>query len=244
MPLKIVAHRGFSESYPENTLLAFQKALDTGADGIETDLRLSLDNQPFVFHDDNLKRITGLAKKPEELTLKELQALDAGSWFDPKYSAEKIPSLEQLLQLCSGKTTLILEVKPTPATYKRLCEEIEKRIHDKLDWVELSCFDDCVLEYMHQLNPRVRLHKLIDSASTLKKEDFERRYAYTDYFDIDIALRSIVMEKGLIQRHKVIFWTVDREELGEEIEAGLYGVMRNDPGQSIVRPRYANPLLP
>ncbi len=231
MTLKTVAHRGFSENYPENTLIAFQKALDAGADGIETDLRLSLDGQPVIFHDDDLKRITGLRKKPEELTLEELQALDAGSWFDPKYSKEKIPSLDQLLQLCSGKTTLILEVKPIPATYSRLCEEIEKRIRDKLAWVEVSCFDDCVLEYMHQLNPGVRLHKLIDRASVLNKEDFEQRYAYTDYFDIDIALRSIVMEKGLIRRHKVIFWTVDSEEIGEEIEAGLYGVMRNNPSQ-------------
>jgi glycerophosphoryl diester phosphodiesterase len=231
MPLKIIAHRGFSENYPENTLLAFQKAIDAGADGIETDLRLSLDNQPFVFHDDTLERITGLRKKPEALTLDELQTLDAGSWFDPKYNDEKIPSLDELLQLCDGRATLILEVKQTPATYLKLCEVIEKRICDKLSWVEVSCFDDCVLEYMHHLNPGVRLHKLIDSASTLQKEDFERCYAYTDYFDINIALRSIVMQKELIRRHKVIFWTVDKEEIGKEIEAGLYGVMRNNPSQ-------------
>jgi glycerophosphoryl diester phosphodiesterase len=236
MPLKTVAHRGFSENYPENTLLAFQKAIDAGADGIETDLRLSLDAQPVIFHDDDLERITGLRKKPEELTLEELQALDAGSWFDPKYREEKIPSLDDLLQLCGGKATLILEVKPTPATYKRLCEEIEKRIGDKTGWVELSCFDDCVLEYMHQLNPRVKLHKLIDSASTLKKKDLEQRYAYTDYFDIDIALRKRVMEKGLIRRHKVIFWTVDKEDIGEEIEAGLYAIMGNNP--LLMRQRY------
>ena len=227
--MKIVAHRGFSENYPENTLLAFQKALDAGADGIETDLRLSLDAQPVIFHDDDLKRITGIAKRPEELTLEELQALDAGSWFDPRYSDKKIPSLDELLQLCRAKTTLILEIKPTPANYRRLCEEIEKRIRDKLGWVEVSCFDDGVLEYMHQLNPRVRLHKLIDKTATLDQEDFERRYGYIDYFDIDINLRKVVMEKGLIQRHKVIFWTVDKEEISEEIAAGLYGIMRNNP---------------
>lgn len=227
--MKIIAHRGFSEEYPENTLLAFRKALDAGADGIETDLRLSLDNQPVIFHDDDLQRITGLSKRPEALTLEELQALDAGSWFDPRYREEKIPSLDELLRLCDGRATLILEIKQTPETYRKLCEEIEMRIRDKTGWVEVSCFDDCVLEYMHQLNPGVRLHKLIDDAAVLQQKDFERRYSYTDCFDIDIHLRKSVMEKGLIQRQKVIFWTVDKEEIGEEIEAGLYGIMSNTP---------------
>lgn len=225
--MKIIAHRGFSKNYPENTLLAFQKALDAGADGIETDLRLSLDNEPVIFHDDDLQRITGLNKTPESLTLNELQALDAGSWFDPGYKDEKIPSLQELLNLCSAKVTLILEVKYTPSTYQRLCEEIEKRIHDKTAWVEVSCFDDCVLEYMHQLNPDVKLHKLISDASILHNKDFETRYAYIDCFDIDIDLRSIALEKGLIQKHKVVFWTLDREDISEEIKAGLYGVMQN-----------------
>ncbi|MGB5963951.1 MAG: glycerophosphodiester phosphodiesterase family protein [Sulfurimonadaceae bacterium] len=235
--MKKIAHRGFSENYPENTLLAFQKALDGGVDAIETDLRLSLDNQPIIFHDDDLQRITGLNKTPESLTLNELQALDAGSWFDRRYKDEKIPSLDELLHLCSAKATLILEIKYNPSTYQRLCEEIEKRIHDKPDWVEVSCFDDHVLEYMHQLNPNIKLHKVIKEASTLQNKDFETRYGYTDYFDIDINLRNIVLEKGLIQKHKVIFWTADNEDISAEIKAGLYGVMRKkgDKGERLLK---------
>lgn len=225
--MKIIAHRGFSRDYPENTLLAFEKALDAGADGIETDLQLSLDNVPVLFHDDTLKRITALDKKPEELTLAELQSLDAGSWFDPRYKKEHIPSLDELLQLCRARAILILEIKYAPSTYKRLCEEIERRIRGKLDWVEVSCFEDRVLEHMHKLNPNIRLHKLVDTAQTLQQSDFETRYSYTDYFDIDIDLRPLVVQAGLMQRKKVIFWTLDAEEIDDETRAGLYGIMSN-----------------
>ena len=219
--MKRIAHRGLSKEYPENTLLAFKKAIESGADGIETDLRLSLDEEVILFHDANLKRITGHVNTPESLTLAKLKKLDAGE-------GECIPSLDELLQLTKGKATLILEIKYNPSTYKRLCEVTIKQIEDKLDWVEVSCFEDKVLRYLHQLNPKVKLHKLIDKASTLEDKDFETLYAYVSYLDVDVKLRDIVIGQGLLQRYKVIFWTVDKEDLSKEKEAGLYGIMKND----------------
>ena len=67
--MKMIAHRGFSARYPENTLLAFTKAMEAGVDGIETDLRLSKDAHPVLFHDDTLERLTGNNGCVEELTL-------------------------------------------------------------------------------------------------------------------------------------------------------------------------------
>jgi glycerophosphoryl diester phosphodiesterase len=219
--MKRIAHRGLSTEYPENTLLAFQKALEAGADGIETDLRLSLDEEVILFHDTDLKRITGYDNSPESLSLVQLKKLDAGE-------GEEIPSLDELLQLTQGKATLILEIKYNPSTYKRLCEITVKLIENKLGWVEVSCFEDKVLNYVNQLNPHVKLHKLIDKASTLEDKDFETHYAYVSYFDIDVKLRDIVLDQGILQRHKVIFWTVKNEDLSKEKEAGLYGIMKND----------------
>ncbi|WP_295418128.1 glycerophosphodiester phosphodiesterase family protein [Sulfurovum sp.] len=221
--MKIIAHRGLSAKYPENTLLAFRKALEEGADGIETDLRLSSDDEVILFHDDDLEHITGLGGAPEALTLAALKKLDAGE-------GEKIPSLDELLQLTQGKATLILEIKYNSATYKRLCERVAEKIKDKPEWVEVSCFNDKVLEYMHQLDPRIKLHKIINSASVLEDEILERRYGYVSYFDVDVALRKHVLQKGLMQRHKVIFWVVSREDMRKEEEAGLYGIMVNDIG--------------
>ena len=219
--MKRIAHRGLSTEYPENTLLAFKKALEARADGIETDLRLSLDEKVILFHDANLKHITGYNGRPEALSLASLKKLDAGE-------GESIPTLDELLQLTQGRATLILEIKYNPSTYKRLCEITIQLIEDKLDWVEVSCFEDRVLEYLHQLNPHVKLHKLIDKASLLEDKGFERLYAYVSYFDVDVKLRDIALEQGLLQRHKVIFWTVENEDLSKEKEAGLYGIMKND----------------
>jgi len=222
--LKIIAHRGFSAHYPENTLLAFEKAIESGADGIETDLRLSRDEKAFIFHDADLTRISGQDKSPETLTLAQLQKLNAGD-------GEHIPSLDELLQLSASKITLILEIKYNPSTYKRLCEVILEHINDKLGWVEVSCFEDRVLEYIHKLNPKLRLHKLIDNAKILRDKSFETRYDYVSYFDIHIKLRKIVSDLGLIQRYKIIFWTVDRENITQEKEEGLYAIMSTNPKQ-------------
>jgi len=220
--MKIFAHRGFSSDYPENTLLAFTKALEAGADGIETDLRLSRDGEVVIFHDDDLKAITGHNDVPEALTLEELKRLDAGK-------GEQIPTLDELLLLTSARATLILEIKYNPDTYIRLCQVVQAQIKDKLEWAEVSCFEDSVLEYMYTLNPKIRLHKLVDKASTLQDKAFEKRYHYASYFDIDVKLSKIALELGIIQRHKVIFWTVETEDISAEKEAGLYGIMKNNP---------------
>lgn len=219
--MKIIAHRGFSGRYTENTLLAFSKAIEAGADGIETDLQLSLDDEIILFHDSNLKHLTGVDAKPEELTLRALKKLYVNK-------AESIPTLNELLCLTEGKLTLVLEVKYNPNTYKKLCEILVAKIENKLDWVEVSCFEDVVLAYVHTLNPDIKLHKLIEDSNILKDKKLEAKYDYASYFDINVALRDIVLESGLMKRKKVIFWTVAKENLSLEIEAGLYGIMTND----------------
>ncbi|QOR62817.1 glycerophosphodiester phosphodiesterase [Sulfurovum sp. ST-21] len=219
--MKVIAHRGFSALYPENTLLAFQKALEAGADGIETDLRLTLDSQVILFHDDDLDRMTGRKGRPESFTLETLQKLELPE-------GEHIPTLEALFALVDGVATLVLEIKYIPSTYRKLCKIIAQKAADRLDWVEVSSFEDKVLEYMHRLNPSLRLHKIINEVFTLGSVADKRLYDHIHYLDIDVSLRGQVMKMGLLEKYKVIFWTADKEELTKEIAAGLYGVMLND----------------
>ena len=98
-----LAHRGASEYAPENTLAAFYKGVELGANGIETDLRASKDGVIFLFHDDVLDRTTDGKGRPADYTWAELQRLDAGSWFSPKYAGERLVSLEQFLYIFGGK---------------------------------------------------------------------------------------------------------------------------------------------
>ncbi|PHS57487.1 MAG: hypothetical protein COB17_05755 [Sulfurimonas sp.] len=220
--MKIIAHRGYSARYTQNTLIAFEKAIEAGVYGIEIDLRLSSDEELIIFHDDNLKNLSGLDKAPEELSLSQLKELNIGD-------KQKIASLNELLNLADAKVKLILEIKFNIDTYKKLCEKINFNIKDKIEWVEVSCFEDKVLEYMNNLNPKIKLHKLIDNASILKDKNFKKKYKYISYFDINIKLKNIVSQLSLFEKHKIIFWTVENEDISKEKDAGLYAIMKDNP---------------
>jgi len=99
-----VAHRGWSGRAPENTLAAFRLATSIPqVHWIELDVHLSRDKVPVVIHDPTLKRTTGIKGRVSAYTAKQLGAMDAGSWFSPKFAQEGIPTLDQVLELVAGR---------------------------------------------------------------------------------------------------------------------------------------------
>ncbi len=102
----ILGHRGASAHAPENTLAAFQLAVEQGADGVELDAKLSADGQIVVIHDQTVDRTTNGHGRVRDLTLAELRALDAGSKFSTQFAGERIPTLEEVL-LAVGKVCLV-----------------------------------------------------------------------------------------------------------------------------------------
>jgi glycerophosphoryl diester phosphodiesterase len=227
--MKIIAHRGCSEHYPENSVIAFEKAIEAGVDMIETDVRLSRDDVPIIFHDANLSRISNRSDLTESQLCHELRKLDIGSWFHDDYKDLKLLTLAELLRLIDARVTVILEIKYRASTYKKLCKRIAKQIHDKLEWVEISSFDDKILKKMHRLNPQIRLHKLIDELPVLEQVDFDEKYAFIHCFDIEVPLRFHPKTKELMQGSRVILWTVHEEDISEQKALGLYGAMSNNP---------------
>jgi glycerophosphoryl diester phosphodiesterase len=108
----ITAHRGFAEVAPENTMSAFEAALQAGADACEFDVHMTLDGTLVVFHDDTIGRTTNGTGVLKELTYAYLSTLDAGSWKDPKYAGEKIPTLHQTLTFFQKNNMVaVLEIK-------------------------------------------------------------------------------------------------------------------------------------
>jgi glycerophosphoryl diester phosphodiesterase len=110
---KIIAHRGASTEAPENTLSSIRAALEYGVDYVEIDIRLTKDNIPVIMHDKSLSRTTGRThtRLLHNLTWDQIKHLDVGSWFDPHYSRESIPSLESVLNEGWGSSGLMLEIK-------------------------------------------------------------------------------------------------------------------------------------
>ncbi|MDF2958362.1 MAG: hypothetical protein K0S39_97 [Paenibacillus sp.] len=107
-----LAHRGASEYAPENTLAAFYKGIEMGANGIETDLKITKDGVVILFHDNELNRTTDGTGLPSDYTWEELQQLDAGGWYSSRYTGERLVSLEQFLHFFGRKSLLFaLELK-------------------------------------------------------------------------------------------------------------------------------------
>ncbi len=110
--VKIVAHRGAMSDRPENTMVAFEHALELGAEIVELDLRTSRDGHLYILHDRTLDRTTNAEGDPSERTLAELQQLDAGSWFDPAYSDQTIPSVREVMNWArESGAVLLLDLK-------------------------------------------------------------------------------------------------------------------------------------
>ncbi len=108
----IIAHRGYSEVAPENTLPAIQKAVEAGARVIECDIQSTRDGVPVLIHDSTLQRTTSGSGYVWQATCEEVQALDAGAWMHPAFSGVRVPRLADALAVIPREVTLNLEIKP------------------------------------------------------------------------------------------------------------------------------------
>ena len=126
----IFAHRGASAHAPENTLAAFELALEQNADAIELDVKLSADGHAVVIHDPTLDRTTGSRGRVKDVSLAELQSLDAGSFFSPQYRGEKIPTLEAVFEAVGKRTFINVELTnyttPRDQLVATVCRLVEK----------------------------------------------------------------------------------------------------------------------
>nr|WP_054637803.1 glycerophosphodiester phosphodiesterase family protein [Thalassobacillus sp. C254] len=121
----IFAHRGASITHPENTMTAFQAAVDAGAEGIELDVQLTKDEEVVVIHDNTVNRTTDGFGAVHELTAKEISKLDAGSWRDASFRGEKVPLLKDVLEWLTDKDILInIELKKHKPGYETLAQKV------------------------------------------------------------------------------------------------------------------------
>lgn len=108
---EIIAHRGASFDVPENTLAAVEEAIRQGAEWVEVDVQETREGEIVVIHDSDLMKVGGSALTLWRATLSELQGVDIGSRFDAKFSAEREPTLQQLLETCRGRIGVNIELK-------------------------------------------------------------------------------------------------------------------------------------
>ena len=108
---EITAHRGGAWKAPENTISALQYTIDSGADYAEIDVQETKDGELILLHDDSLKRTAGVKKNVWDMTLKQVEKLDAGASFHKNFRGEKIPEFTEVLKFCKGRLDLNIEIK-------------------------------------------------------------------------------------------------------------------------------------
>lgn len=153
-----LAHRGASQYAPENTLAAFRLAAEMGADGVELDVKLSKDGEVVIIHNDDVSATTNGQGLVKEKTLAELKALDAGSYFDPKFSQATVPTLQELFIALGPVLLFNIELKTMSMRDEGLEAEVIRLVEDYnlQDQVVLSSFNPFSLKRAYQLNPNIK----------------------------------------------------------------------------------------
>ncbi|MFN8525654.1 MAG: glycerophosphodiester phosphodiesterase family protein [Chloroflexota bacterium] len=224
----IFAHRGASGYAPENTIPAFDLGLEMGADGLETDVQRTSDGALVLIHDALVDRTTDGNGPISQLAWRDVAALDAGSWLDPKWAGLRVPTLGTLLDRYLGKTILCLEAKAEDATLPLVDELVRRGITNRAD-VQLSSFSwSSVLQLAQRLPDLVvgYLTPRFDGAEIQKVLDAGLR---------QICPRADVLTPALVQRAhaaglQVRAWGVSsRDDLQRVIDSGADGTTLNWP---------------
>ena len=226
-----IAHRGASAVAPENTMAAFEKAFELGADGVECDVQLSKDGVPVLLHDYTLERTTNSAGFVIDKKCAKLEKIDAGSWFSKKFKGERIPTLEALLRYSRDKLLVNIELKKAPKPAHMV--EAVVLLLQKLNIAHqclVTSFDVNAIILMNELFPACRTGLL---AKQLTPEIWHGPWSYvalrSDIVDIDVLNRALEHKK------RAVIWTVDVEqEMMHLLSLGAGRLVTNYPDRYVV----------
>jgi len=154
----LIAHRGFGNLAPDNSLAAVKLAIESGVDGFDLDTQLTADGELVIFHDPSVDRLTDGKGSVAEMRLKELRTLDVGVRFSKAFEGERIKTLDEVIREVDGQGLLIVELKSgglsSEGIEQMAVDAIQK--HRAHSYVYLSSFNPFVLRRLKQIDPDVR----------------------------------------------------------------------------------------
>jgi glycerophosphoryl diester phosphodiesterase len=231
----IIAHRGNSCDFPENTLPAFQSAIDVKADLVELDYHHSADGVPVVIHDEMLDRTTdsrevlgGVELLIGKTKLHDLLRLDAGAWFDDKFTKTRLPTLTQSLDLIQAGSTTLIERKAGDAkTLVKLLEE--KKLTEQ---VVVQSFDWEFVAECRRLSPHLALATLSGKPAS----DEQIRAAAATGADLIVWNHEKIGRPQINLIHSLgkrawVYTVDDPKRAGDFLAAGIDGIITNRPAE-------------
>jgi glycerophosphoryl diester phosphodiesterase len=223
----VIAHRGGAKVAPENTIAAFTRAIQDGADQVELDVQETADGEVVVIHDSDLMKIAGVDLRIWDATLEQIGEIDIGSHFSVEFRDQRIPRLADALQLCKGKVTVNIELK-----YYGHDKQLEQRVAEIVEAAGMeSQIVAMSLEYeavqkMKQLRPKWTVGLLTATAiGDVTKLD-------ADFLAVSSSMASRQFIRRARGRRKPVYvWTVnDPIQLSRMISMGVDGVITDEPG--------------
>jgi len=233
-PLNI-GHRGASAVAPQNTLAAFRKAIELGADGVELDVHLSADGHVVVIHDFMVDKTTNGTGRVADKTLAELQALDAGLKFAPQFAGERIPTLAQVFEVLEGKLLVNVELKSlggrgSSALAAAVLEVVRQHGMDRR--VLFSSFDPFALRAIKRLAPDIPAGLLCapDLPIYLRRAWLAPLFPHEARHPHFSMVTDATMRWYKSHDLRVNVWTVDDPaEMKRLIALGVDGIITNKP---------------
>ena len=156
LPL-VIAHRGDVTNAPENTIPAFKKALDLGADGIELDVRLTKDEKLVVFHDRRLERTSNGSGPVNHYTQAEVRALDTGSWFGHEFAGERPPTLDEVFESMPADFLINVEMKVIMKGMRLIAHKVAEVVRSHARWGStlVASFNPISLWELRKIEPKI-----------------------------------------------------------------------------------------
>ncbi len=234
--IRVFAHRGASGDYPENTMLAFEKAVQSGAHGIENDVHLSADGEVMIIHDESLLRTAGIDKPVYALTRSELEKTSAGKTKDDAFGFTPIPSLDEYLSFMEGHRGMItnIELKTAPVYYPGIEEKVLDLVarHGLEDNVIYSSFNWLSVIKVKRINPSARIGLLFGGMPLYRlgviMRELDVDCMHPAFADINADIVRGLHEEG----RTVNTWTVNEEEdIRRMVDIGVDGIISNYPGR-------------
>ena len=230
----VFAHRGASAHAPENTIAAFELALEHGADAIELDVKLSADEKVVVIHDPAVDRTTGAHGRVKDLPLAELQALDAGSFLSEKFQGERIPTLEEVFETVGKRTFINVELTnyatPRDHLVESVCILVKK--FGLQERVLFSSFLPSNLSHARRYLPDVPTGLLaLDGLLGLWARSFGFAFGKDDALHPN--LKNVTQQQVYFAHRlnrRVHVWTVNEEaDMRRLFKWGVDGIFTDDP---------------
>ena len=223
----VSAHRGSSCRAPQNTISAFVAAIDDEADYIELDVQETKDGVVVVLHDANLLHVGGVDRNIWDLNYSELQELDVGSSFSPEIAGERVPTLEEAIDVTKGKIKLNIELK-IYGHQKHLEEEVVRLVEEKgiEDHCVITSLDYNALKEVRRLNPDLKIGMIIT-------------YLIGEYSKLDVDFYSVephlvLTKKFMLDAHAdnkdVHIWSLSpRDDVSQYVDLGVDNIINDDP---------------